>query len=239
MKLYTELGEWWPIFSSPDDYRKEARFFKKLLLEAKPAPRTVLELGSGGGNNAFHLKSRFAMTLVDLSPQMLAVSRAINPECEHIEGDMRNIRLGRTFDAVFVHDAICHMTTEGDLKAAIATAAAHLKPGGVAVFAPDFVRETFVEYTDHGGNDADQGGVRYVQWITDPDPGDSTYIVDFGILIREKDGTVRAVHDRHEYGLFPRALWKTLMAQAGLTSRVVRDGYMRDIFVGRRAAKRR
>jgi SAM-dependent methyltransferase len=239
VKLYTELGEWWPVFSSPHDYGKEARFFEKLLRSVKPPPRTLLELGSGGGNNAFHLKSRFAMTLVDLSPRMLDVSRALNPECEHIEGDMRSVRLRRTFDAVFVHDAICHMTTDADLKAAIATAAAHLKPGGIAVFAPDFVRETFVEYTDHGGNDAERGAVRYVQWITDPDPSDTSYIVDFGILIREEDGTVRAVHDRHEYGLFPRARWKALMSQSGLTCRVVRDGYMRDILVGRRAAKRR
>ena len=30
---------------------------------------------------------------------------------------MRNVRLGRTFDAVFVHDAIMYMTTEVDLRA--------------------------------------------------------------------------------------------------------------------------
>src|SRR6266446_5297728 len=52
----------------------------------------------------------FAMTLVDLSPRMLLVSRRLNPECEHIKGDIRTLRLGRTFDVVFVHDAICHMT---------------------------------------------------------------------------------------------------------------------------------
>src|SRR5260370_768990 len=87
------------------------------------APLTVLELGSGGGNSAFHLKAHFAMTLVDLSPRMLLVSRKLNPECEHIRGDIRTLRLGRTFDAVFVHDAICHMTTEPDLRAVLQTAA--------------------------------------------------------------------------------------------------------------------
>ena len=42
------------------------------------------------------------MTLVDLSDGMLAVSRQLNPECEHHLGDMRTVRLGRTFDAVWV-----------------------------------------------------------------------------------------------------------------------------------------
>ena len=69
-------------------------------------PGTLLELGSGGGNNASHLKARFNCTLTDISPDMLALSRTLNPECEHLEGDMRTLRLGRTFDVVFIHDAI-------------------------------------------------------------------------------------------------------------------------------------
>ena len=104
-RLYEELAEWWPTFSTPQGYREEAAFFNRVLTKTSaPPPLTVLELGSGGGNSAFHLKARFAMTLVDISPNMLAVSRALNPDCEHIEGDIRAVRLERTFDAVFVHD---------------------------------------------------------------------------------------------------------------------------------------
>jgi len=138
MKLYDELAEWWPIMADPAEYREEALYFDRLLsASSKPAPRTVLDLGSGSGNNAFHLKAHFAMTLVDRSPQMLAVNRAVNPECEHLLGDIRTLRLGRTFDAVFVHDAVCHMTTESDLRAVIETAFIHCRPGGVALFVPD------------------------------------------------------------------------------------------------------
>ena len=234
MKLYGELSEWWPTFSSPDDYREETAFFARTLIKlGDPAPRRVLELGSGGGNSAFHLKKRFEMTLVDLSPQMLAVSRALNAECEHIESDIRTVRLGRTFDAVFVHDAICHMTTEADLRAVMQTAFVHLRPGGVALFVPDFVRETFVENTDHGGNDTDRGSVRFLQWTTDPDPRDNTYLVDFAILIRDEQGQTRLVHDRHTYGLFARAKWRGLMREVGFVVSKL-DGFERDLFAGRR-----
>jgi len=238
MKLYSELAEWWPIFSAPEEYREEAAFFARVLGESsEPGPRRVLELGSGGGNNASHLKARFEMTLVDLSPQMLAVSKQLNPECEHLEGDIRTMRLGRTFDAVFVHDAICHMTTEADLRSVMETAFEHLRAGGVALFAPDFVRETFVEYTDHGGNDTDGGSVRYVQWTNDPDPSDTTYLVDFGILIRDRQGQMRVEHERHTYGLFARAQWLRLLRQVGFemnTMNVVLDEFERDVFVGKR-----
>ena len=238
MKLYGELSEWWPIFSAPEEYREEADFFARALTESgDPKPRRVLELGSGGGNSAFHLKKRFAMTLVDLSPHMLAVSRSLNPECEHLEGDIRTVRLGRTFDAVFVYDAVCHMTTEADLRAVMRTAYEHLRPGGVALFVPDFVRETFVENTDHGGNDTKRGSVRFLQWTTDPDPRDTTYLVDFAILIRDVQGQTRLVHDRHVYGLFARAQWRLLLRDVGFelkTIKVALDDFGRDLFLGRR-----
>jgi len=238
VKLYSELAEWWPIFSAPEEYREEAAFFARVLTDScDPPPRSVLELGSGGGNNASHLKARYAMTLVDLSPRMLAVSQALNPECQHLEGDIRTIRLGRSYDAVFVHDAICHMTTRAELGAVMQTAFEHCRPGGVALFAPDFVRETFVENTDHGGNDTDRGSVRYLQWTTDPDPSDTTYFVDFAILIRDPQGRMRLEHDRHTYGLFKRSEWLRLMRDAGFelnTISAVVDDFERDLFVGRR-----
>src|ERR1700712_4684117 len=153
-KLYDALAAWWPLMSAPADYQEEAAFYADALAGAcvRP-PRTILELGSGGGNNASHLKARFDLVLVEPSAGMLAVSRALNPECEHVQGDMRTVRLGREFDAIFVHDAVAYMTSEGDLRLAIETAFAHCKPGGAALFAPDAIRETFRPSTDHGGHD--------------------------------------------------------------------------------------
>jgi len=235
MKLYHELAEWWPVFSDPKEYRSEAVYFARVLGEAiKPAPRTVLELGSGGGNSAFHLKKHFAMTLVDRSPRMLNVSRKLNPECEHIKGDIREVRLGRTFDAVFVHDAICHMTTERDLRAVLQTAYEHCRPGGVGLFVPDFVRETFVGGTDQGGNDSPDRRLRFLQWIFDPNPRDTTYLVDFAILLRNRQGRARVVHERHTLGLFARARWLRLLREVGLDPVVVHDQKIRDAFLGRR-----
>ena len=119
-KMYAELASWFHLITAPEDYEEEAAFFVKALTDAcDGTPRSVLELGSGGGNNASHMKARFEMTLVDLSADMLALSKTINPDLEHIEGDMRNVRLGREFDAVFVHDAVSYMTTKRDLRSAI------------------------------------------------------------------------------------------------------------------------
>lgn len=236
-KLYAELASWWPLLSAPEDYAEEAAFFLEVLNQAcqKP-PRTVLELGSGGGNNASHLKKHYDMTLVDLSPGMLDVSRALNPECEHIVGDMRTVRLGRTFDAVFVHDAIMYMTTEEGLRQALETAYVHCRPGGAALFVPDHTRETFRPSTQHGGQDGARRALRYLEWTDDPDIEDTTTTTEFAYVLRAEDGSVTVVHDRHICGLFPRAVWIGLLREIGFEVQVVPDDFQRELFVGLKPA---
>ena len=237
-KMYTDLAAWWPLLSAPDDYAEEAAFFRDVLDQAAPTPpRTLLELGSGGGNNASHLKAHYALTLVDLSPEMLAVSAALNPECEHIQGDMRTVRLNREFDAVFIHDAIAYMTTENDLRQALETAARHCRPGGVILLAPDATRERFRSSTDHGGHDDTDptgGGraLRYLEWTYDPDPTDTTCITDYVYILREGVDTVRVETDRHIFGLFGREVWLALLGEVGCATRTVIDDYDRELFVG-------
>jgi hypothetical protein len=152
---------------------------------------------------------------------MLTLSRELNPECEHVLGDMRTLRLGRTFDAVFVHDAVMYLTTEHDLRSCMETAHAHIRPGGVALFVPDCTRETFTPGTRHGGHDGDGRSLRYLEWTHPPDPGETSFVVDYAVLLMERGGEVRSVHDRHVNGLFPEHTWLHLLESVGFTARLV------------------
>jgi SAM-dependent methyltransferase len=218
MHMYSDLAPWFHLLTHPSDYWEEAAFVSRVVDDVIEGPaETLLELGSGGGNNASHLKTRFRCTLTDISPEMLALSATLNPECEHLEGDMRTLRLGRTFDVVFIHDAVTYLTTEEDLHRAIETAAVHVRPGGVVILTPDATAEIFKPSTDHGGHDGDDGrSLRYLEWTHDPNPDDNTYEVDYVIVARGPDDEFRVVHDRHTLGLFPRATWERLIADAGL-----------------------
>jgi len=238
MHMYSDLAPWFHLLTHPSDYWDEAAFVRRVVDDvAIGDARTLLELGSGGGNNASHLKARFNCTLTDISPEMLALSRTLNPECEHLEGDMRTLRLGRTFDVVFAHDAVSYLTTEDDLRAAVETAAAHVRPGGVVILTPDATTETFEPKTDHGGHDGEDGrSLRYLEW-THAATG-STYDVDYLIIARGPGDDVRMVHDRHLLGVFPRATWERLVSEAGieLVDTSVEDPYELEhaAFVARR-----
>ena len=238
-KLYTELAAWWPLLSPVGDYTEEAAFFLQTMREAGlPAAPSLLELGSGGGSNAFHLKPHFVqMTLTDLSHRMLTMSQTFNPECEHLQGDMRSLRLGRAFDVVFIHDAIDYMLTLQDLRQALETAAVHCNPGGLGLFVPDYVRETFQPSTDHGGTDGDGRSLRYLEWTYDPDVSDSTYITEFAYLLREGDRAAQVGHDTHTCGLFTRVDWIRLLKEAGFQPEVIRDPFDRELFLARKAGR--
>ncbi len=235
-RLYGDLATWWPLLSSPEDYAEEAGIYRELLAGAAQFPvATVLELGSGGGNNASHLNQHFEMTLVDKSPGMLKVSRGLNPDCEHHLGDMRTVRLGRQFDAVFVHDAVAYLTTEDDLRATVRTAFEHCRPGGVALFVPDHLKETFQPGTGHGGHDGEGRGMRYLQWTRDPDPDDTTYVTDFAYLLLLGTST-SVLYDRHLCGLFSRDEWFRILNEVGFDGRyeeaTLADGEVLRMMVG-------
>ena len=240
-EFYGGIADWWPVISPPSEYAEEATLYVEMIRSAAHRPvREVLELGSGGGNNASHMKRAFDMTLVEPADGMREVSRALNPECAHLPGDMRTVRLGRTFDAVFVHDAVMYMTTEDDLRAALATVEAHLAPGGAALVAPDATTETFEEETEHGGGEGAGGRqARYLGWTLPPEPGGTSYTVQYAFLLREPDGAVRAVHDVHREGVFPRATWLRLFGEVGLSATLAPrtiEGDEYDSFVALRKA---
>jgi SAM-dependent methyltransferase len=244
LRFYGELASWWPLISPVEEYAEEAAEMARVLASAERPVREILELGSGGGHNAAHLATRFDLTLIDLSEQMLEVSRRRNPGCAHHQGDMRTVRLGRVFDAVLVHDAVDYMTSEEDLRAAMETAHVHCRPGGLALLVPDETVESFEPGADHGGSDdrADGRGVRYLEWSYDPDPSDTTYLTEYAFVLREPDGGVRSVHEQHRLGLFSRATWLALLADVGFEAErrveeTEEDRTPRDLFVGRRPAR--
>ncbi len=229
-RLYGDLAWTWPIISPPDRYIGESEAFAGLIrAHAAGVAETLLNLGSGGGHNDWTLKRHFAVTGVDASPAMLALARRLNPEVEYLAGDMREIRLGRAFDAVVCFDSIDYMLSEADLAAAFATAYAHLRPGGVFLTYAEYVRERFregrVRAVRHVGPASDRGdGVEivFVEHDHDPDPGDTTIECGFVFLIRDAGG-FRVESDHHQVGLFAAARWPALLAEAGFEVHAVPD----------------
>ena len=228
----------WPIISPPEEYGSEAAFFGDVIREELgPGRHKLLELGVGGGHNLSHLTDDFDCTAVDLSPAMLALSKGLNPGVGHHVGDMRNIRLERTFDTVLVHDSASYLLTEQDLTETFATAAAHLRPGGVLMVAPDWFQETFPDGWVYNW-DRQQGDieVNIQEVMVDPDPSDTQVESTYTYTIK-KAGVTTVEVDTHITGLFSIQTWSDLMGQAGFRVEVRtlppnEGGYGSWLFIG-------
>jgi SAM-dependent methyltransferase len=132
-------GEYDALYGTKD-YAAECDVVEGLI--RRHAARDVhelLDLGCGTGTHALTFAQRgYAVTGVDRSPAMLERARAkadaAHATVELVSGDIRTLRLGRTFDAVVMLFAVLgYQTHDADVTAAMRTVAAHLRPGGLLV----------------------------------------------------------------------------------------------------------
>lgn len=247
-RLYHEFAHLWRLLTPPEDYASEVQIIRSLLEdEAGPPPRCgrrrILELGGGGGHSLSHLSKYFDAETVDWSEPMIQQSRTINPTVGHHVGDMRKVRLGRTFDAVLAYDAIDYLTTRQDLRAAFDTAAAHLDRGGIFIAAPTYVKDTFINHQiahdQHSDNRIELTCVSYVHAALNG-TGDTCELILL-LLIREFGDHLRIEEDRHTCGLFDRNTWLELLQDCGFEAdeRIVNRGCVDEppfiLFVARKS----
>jgi SAM-dependent methyltransferase len=237
-RLYGDLAWLWPILSPPEHYEQEAatlceEFGRRAASVVGRKPR-LLDLGAGGGHVLVHLQGDFDCTAVDCSPTMLDNCARLVPDARRIEADYRTLRLDETFDMVLLHDGVDYMTSEADLAATLATAAAHLAPGGVLFVAPTYTRDNFEDGEVADDATAD-GDLTYFSFVHDPDPSDTQYELILLYLIRdEHTRQVEVVEDRHRCGLFAEQDWLRLLAQAGVPGEQVEDDKAWTLFAGRK-----
>lgn len=224
MKLYKELADWWPLMSPHTEYEEEASLYLDIIRRHHPEVKKAVEFGSGGGSNAFYLKQHFAMTLSDLSEEMLAVSRKLNPELAHIQGDMRTVAAGKEYDLVFIHDAIMHFTEKAELLAVMENAKKHLHEDGILFIMADQFTETFQPTTNHGGTDSGGRGMRYLEWTFDSNPHDHVTETEYLYILKDSGGITRE-HDSTRSGLFSMVEWQALLEEAGFDAEFERVEY--------------
>ena len=215
-RLYGDLAWTMPIITPPSEYVGESDLFAETIREhAETGVTTLLHLGCGAGHNDNTLKKHFRLTGVDLSETMLGLARRLNPEATYVQGDMRTVRLGKTFAAVIGLDSLGYMLTETDLKAAFTTAFVHLEPGGVFLTVQEYDPSRFQQNHTEARARA-EGGVEItlVENKYDPDPDDTAFEATLIFLIR-REGQLQVEADLHVCGLFGLDTWLRLLREVG------------------------
>jgi SAM-dependent methyltransferase len=131
------------VFYRDKDYAAECALIEDIFQKyGKGSIRSVLDLGCGTGNHAIPLaRHGYEVAGVERSESMLAHARrkaedALPGRALHFQqGDIRDVDLGKQFDAALMMFAVLGYQVENaDVLAALRTARRHLRPGGLLVF---------------------------------------------------------------------------------------------------------
>ena len=136
-KVYASLYD---ILYRDKDYEAECDFLETIFRKLDIPVKTILDLGCGTGGHAIPLARRgYKVTGVDWSKEMLSIGRQnaieVAADVEFVYGDIRDVDLGQTFDAVISMFAVMsYQATNADLAAACSTARRHLTSAGIFTF---------------------------------------------------------------------------------------------------------
>ena len=130
------------MFNAGKDYTGEVDTVINYLRRRGISKGSVLELGCGSGGHAFELVNQgFNVTGVDCSKEMLKLAREkattslqfASPK--FLLSDVRSLALQESYDVVLsLFHVVSYQISDNDLKETFATAARHLRSGGVFLF---------------------------------------------------------------------------------------------------------
>jgi len=140
--LFADYARYYDLLYKDKDYESEADYVAGMIRCFHPTARSVLELGSGTGIHAIHLaKKGYEVTGVEISTDMIGIARSKasphshSPNPAFFQGDIRTVRLNRTYDTIIaIFHVMSYQTTNADIVAAFATVREHLGTGGIFLF---------------------------------------------------------------------------------------------------------
>jgi SAM-dependent methyltransferase len=143
MSVFGDYSRYYDLLYRDKDYAAESNYIHGLIQRHRQGALSILDLGCGTGRHDFCLtRLGHELTGVDLSREMLAVAErekgaiaASQALPTFVQGDVRSVRLGKSFDVVVsLFHVMSYQTRNQDLLAALTTIREHLKPGGLFVF---------------------------------------------------------------------------------------------------------
>ena len=208
-EVFDGYAHYYDLLYREKDYAGESAYVASHLKRHAPRAARILELGCGTGAHAEQLaRMGYAVHGVDQSEAMLARAAArksaLGPEVaarlSFGRGDARSVRIAEPYDAVIsLFHVMSYQTTNADLRAAFATAAAHLQPGGLFLF--DFwYGPAVLEQRPEVRVKRLEDEIIKVTRIAEPVMRENEGVVDvnYTLFIEEKSsGNVRQVRETH------------------------------------------
>jgi len=133
--VFNAYSRYYDLLYRDKNYVAEAEYIADLLERFGVSGKRLLEFGSGTGKHGRLLAKRgYEVTGIERSAEMVAQAEAA-PGFSCQQGDICDVQLGQTFDAVLsLFHVVSYQTTNDAVQDIFARAAEHLEAGGLLVF---------------------------------------------------------------------------------------------------------
>ncbi|MGC5033507.1 class I SAM-dependent methyltransferase [Micromonospora sp. DT229] len=200
--------------------RAEAETVARLIHHHRPQASSVLDVACGTGTHLEVLRETFDhVEGVEYAPAMRKIAERRLPGVTIHPDDMREFRLGHTFDAVVcLGNAIACTASVAELRIAIERMVDHMKPGGVLIVEPFWFPENFIEGYVRGHLAVEEQ--RVVARITHSRrEGDRAHL-EIKFVIAEPSG-IRDVREVLDIALFTHAEYVDAITRTGCSAELV------------------
>jgi len=232
--IFCRYAEYYNLLYKDKDYPGEALYIHSLIRKQYPNARSVLNLGCGTGKHDIELaKLGYEVTGVDFSEEMLSAANAlraadnsVSSALNFLKGDIRTVRLNRSFDVVIsLFHVMSYQVTNDDLQAAIVAAKEHLAPDGIFIFdcwyGPAVLSDPPVVRVKRFENDQ----IRFVR-IAEPTmhPNENRVDVHYQVIITHKEtGRVEELLETHRMRYLFAPEVELFLREAGLNIMAVSE----------------
>jgi SAM-dependent methyltransferase len=215
--VFDRSARWYDAFYAHVDYEAEAQQVTAIIEALKPDAARLLDVACGTGRHLAWLRRRFECTGADIEPGMLAIARETLPGVRLEQGDMVDLDLGRTFDAVTcLFSSIGYTVLPDRLDRAVRAMAGHLRPGGVLVVEPWITPDAWIGNGSVTVDVVEDGAEKLLRVISSRREGDETLLRMH--YVRAADGEIETEDERHRLGLFSRQRYLDAFTSAGLSA---------------------
>jgi SAM-dependent methyltransferase len=206
--MFDEYAQLYDLCNADKDYGKEADYVAGLIRSHRPGAKNLLDLGSGTGTHALLLAQLgFKVTGAERSSGMAEIARHKSSRggepVEFVVADMRTLRLGRTFDVVTsLFHVMSYQVSDEDFAAALGTARAHLRKGGIFVFDFWYGPAVLADPPEIRTKSIERDGM-HITRRAEPDHDERARTVNVNYTLQVRDsGSSREVRENHPMRYF-------------------------------------
>jgi predicted TPR repeat methyltransferase len=205
------------------DVTFKVNLVRQKINQYNPYAKSLLELACGTGNILAQLVDEYALTGIDLSPNMLKIAKEKLPSAELYATDMTDFNLGKKFDVIIcLFDSVNHLLSFEEWKALFDRAKEHLSDKGVFIIDMNTIAK-LEKFSSFPASRQEMGDDYQITKIIKTD--DNVYHWNLDIHKQQEDGNYEVISSDIPEVAFPLIKVKAALASCfGIVDAFTPDG---------------